>query len=314
MSSIYDWSLFAASNANADDVINWAEGQPPSSVNNSARSMMQRLRELLFDLGGTITATGTANNIAVRLKSPVTSYIDGIIVRFRALIMNNSATTLNINNIGMKPVYKASFSGIVPLSGNEIQAGGIYEMVYSTSLNGNAGGWLLLNPTANQTTPTGAVMAFAMKAAPADWLPCDGAAVSRTAYANLFKTIGTFWGAGDGSTTFNVPDFRGMFLRGWDNSRGIDVNRPWASRQESNNKAHTHEAACSTNGGHTHDYTYTQPAPWQASGSPTFQRIGSQSNKPTSYTGDHLHTITIATSGGSESRPVNLAVFHAIKT
>ncbi|MDD9333366.1 MAG: phage tail protein, partial [Bartonella sp.] len=47
MSSIYDWSLVAAENARADEIINWAEGQPPSSVNDSARAMMQRVKEYL---------------------------------------------------------------------------------------------------------------------------------------------------------------------------------------------------------------------------------------------------------------------------
>ncbi len=52
MSSIYDWSLLALENASADEDINWAEGQPPSSVNDSARAMMQRIKEYLFDNGG----------------------------------------------------------------------------------------------------------------------------------------------------------------------------------------------------------------------------------------------------------------------
>ncbi|EYS91668.1 hypothetical protein X471_00745 [Bartonella bacilliformis str. Heidi Mejia] len=54
MSSIYDWSLQAPENANADEIINWAEGQPPSSVNDSARAMMQRIREYVSDHGGAI--------------------------------------------------------------------------------------------------------------------------------------------------------------------------------------------------------------------------------------------------------------------
>lgn len=60
----------------------------------------------------------------------------------------------------------------------------------------------------------GAVEAFAMQTPPNGWLTCDGSAVSRTTYADLFNVIGTTWGAGDGSTTFNLPDFREWFLRG----------------------------------------------------------------------------------------------------
>jgi microcystin-dependent protein len=57
--------------------------------------------------------------------------------------------------------------------------------------------------------PTGAITAYGAAAAPADWLLCDGTAVSRTTYGSLFGVIGTTYGAGDGSTTFNLPDLRG---------------------------------------------------------------------------------------------------------
>lgn len=64
--------------------------------------------------------------------------------------------------------------------------------------------------------PPGSLMAYAASTAPSGWLSCDGAAVSRTTYADLFTAISTTWGSGDGSTTFNVPDLRGQFLRGYD--------------------------------------------------------------------------------------------------
>ena len=68
----------------------------------------------------------------------------------------------------------------------------------------------------DQVTPAGSIMAFAASSAPTGWLICDGSAVSRTTYAALFAVVGTTWGVGDGSTTFNVPDLRGQFLRGFD--------------------------------------------------------------------------------------------------
>jgi len=60
----------------------------------------------------------------------------------------------------------------------------------------------------------GAIVPFACDSAPTGFLACEGQAISRTTYADLFNVIGTTWGVGDGSTTFNVPDLRGMFLRG----------------------------------------------------------------------------------------------------
>lgn len=61
---------------------------------------------------------------------------------------------------------------------------------------------------ASNTIPIGGLLDFAGTTAPAGFLGCDGSAVSRTTYADLYAAIGTTWGVGDGSTTFNVPDFR----------------------------------------------------------------------------------------------------------
>lgn len=80
-------------------------------------------------------------------------------------------------------------------------------------------------------TPAGAVMYFAMDAAPVGWLKANGAVVSRTLYANLFAAIGTRFGAGDGKTTFNLPDLRGEFLRCWDDGRNVDSGRSFGSWQ-----------------------------------------------------------------------------------
>ena len=95
--------------------------------------------------------------------------------------------------------------------------------------------WLEMNPPAipiknilgfQQTTfPSGMLTAYAGASAPAGWLPCDGAAVSRTTYVSLFAFCGTAYGAGDGSTTFNVPDLRGRVAAGFAASGGhADVN------------------------------------------------------------------------------------------
>lgn len=81
------------------------------------------------------------------------------------------------------------------------------------------------------TVSAGFVDYFAASVPPAGWLECNGAAISRTTYAALFLAIGTTFGAGDGSTTFNIPDCRGEFLRGWDNGRGVDSARALGSAQ-----------------------------------------------------------------------------------
>ncbi len=79
------------------------------------------------------------------------------------------------------------------------------------------------------SVPVGAVVYYTKTTLPTGWLRCDGTAVSRTTYASLFAIVGTQWGVGDGSTTFNLPDLRGEFIRGYDDGRGVDASRVFGS-------------------------------------------------------------------------------------
>lgn len=88
--------------------------------------------------------------------------------------------------------------------------------------------------------PAGTVVYLARSTAPAGYLKANGAAVSRTTYAALYSAIGTTFGPGDGSTTFNVPDLRGEFLRGWDDGRGVDSGRSFGSAQSNAIQSHQH--------------------------------------------------------------------------
>lgn len=96
--------------------------------------------------------------------------------------------------------------------------------------------------------PSGTVLYFAGSAAPAGWLKANGAAVSRTAYAALFAAIGTTYGAGDFRNTFNLPDLRGEFIRGWDDGRGVDTPRPIGSAQAHALQSHQHGLAMAADG------------------------------------------------------------------
>ncbi|SOC40100.1 tail collar domain [Rhizobium subbaraonis] len=335
MSSIFEWSRIAANNANADSSINWAEGQPPSTVNNSARVMMQRIKELLDDLGGVASATGTANGIAVSAPTPFSALANGLRVAFRASNNNSAATSLNVNSLGSKPVVKFTTSGETALSGGEVKIGGIYEVVYSTLLNGGAGAWLLLNPTplaATVEVPPGAVSAFARNSAPSGWLKCNGAAVSRTTYAGLFSAIGTAFGAGNRSTTFNVPELRGEFIRGWADGRSVDTGRVFGSTQAhafdehthtgttaSNSHSHTgttssdsHSHTGTTNSGGSHNHTVSgqTPASTQSVIDPGNQILyasdGANSRSTnTSTDGSHSHGFTTSTDSHSHSFTTN---------
>lgn len=86
-------------------------------------------------------------------------------------------------------------------------------------------------------------------------VPCDGRAISRTTYATLYSLIGTSFGVGDGSTTFNIPDYRGLFLRGWNGGSSRDAGRVFGSIQQSGLPNHNHTFSGTTginNASHSH--------------------------------------------------------------
>ena len=107
----------------------------------------------------------------------------------------------------------------------------------SIVLDGTTG---ISSPAVNAGNIVGQVCFFGMTTAPSGFLKCNGAAVSRTTYADLFTAIGTTYGAGDGSTTFALPDMRGEFPRGWDDGRGVDTGRAIGTAQTDQFQAHRH--------------------------------------------------------------------------
>lgn len=113
------------------------------------------------------------------------------------------------------PTQTTNFSLNKPLVNDAVD-----EDLWGAQLNTN------MDTIDDRLTPTGAIIMFAGTTAPnADWLLCDGAAVSRTTFAALFTLISTSFGVGDGSTTFNVPDLRGRAPIGLDNLGSSSANR-----------------------------------------------------------------------------------------
>lgn len=200
------------------------------------------------------------------------------------------------------------------------QADGIAPLVTSSQtkvINLNAD--KLDDQHATWYMPPGAVMPFAMNSAPSGWLKCNGQAISRTGiYTALFANVGTTYGVGDGSTTFNLPDLRGVFVRGWaDDGATYDAARAFnATVQTDGNKSHSHISP-------VHNHTKTDPGHLHANGAtvdgsgtvPGASFVRNGGNTGTSTTGITLAdtAVTINADGIAETRPVNVALLYCIK-
>lgn len=142
---------------------------------------------------------------------------------------------------------------------------------------------------AASVSPAGAVQPFAMDTAPTGWLAADGQAVSRTTFSSLFAAIGTRFGSGDGSTTFNLPDLRSEFIRGWDNGRGVDAGRLFGTWQADEIKSHNHSFS--------------------------FRSISNNSGGGgIDDAGGGMTSYATHPAGGNETRPRNIALLYCIKT
>ena len=149
---------------------------------------------------------------------------------------------------------------------------------------------------------------------PLGYLKANGATISRTTYARLFTAIGTTFGAGDGSTTFNLPDLRGEFIRGWDDGRGVDSGRVLGSLQLDSIQEHRHSG--NTDGRTTEDPNTTYNLNGKTINGITYG-ASNQSGKPgynsqtTSRAVPATLTGTIRTAGETRSR--NIALMAVIK-
>lgn len=203
--------------------------------------------------------------------------------------------------------------------------------------------WAQKALAAAEPVPAGKVDWFAMSTAPAGYLKANGALVSRTTYADLFNAIGETFGAGNGIDNFQLPDLRGEVIRGWDDGRGVDLNRLFGSGQTSALGSHSHTGSADTGGNHQHYINVTTNSTGNhdhnlrtesGSGGNTGQlslgtgntrkntrnpidHDGAHSHSVKGWSdtgGDHTHSLTIDAAGGAETRARNVALLACIKT
>lgn len=162
-----------------------------------------------------------------------------------------------------------------------------------------AGNVLRTMITANERIPIGAVVAFAGSTAPDGFLFCDGSAISRSTYSDLFTAIGTTHGTGNGTTTFNLPDTRGIFIRGVGSQAisGITYTGTLGTKEGDQFQNHKHDSYGTAVSGAAGAAATTLSG---TSGGPL---VGN----PTATGGAGTPRV------GSETRPANIALNYAIK-
>jgi microcystin-dependent protein len=252
---------------------------------------------------GTITAALTGNaTTATTLQTARTIAISGDVT--------GTATSFNGGaNISIASAITAGAIVTADISDAQITTAKIADgAVTSAKLNSSV---ILV--------PTGAVMPFAMNAAPTGWLAADGTAVSRTLYLALWTALGTTYGAGDGSTTFNLPDLRASFIRGA-GTDGVATAGTFGVKQADSVIAHTHSGTTGNDSpDHTHGYalynanTGNYGAP--GGNGPGLYGASTQVSSGGAST-RHQHAFTTSSqspAGATETRPRNIAMLYCIK-
>jgi microcystin-dependent protein len=222
--SFWKWSRTASSNATADTSINWAEGQAPSTVNDSGRAMMAAAAKFRDDISGAIATGGssTAYTVTSYQSFDTLANMNGAMIAFTPHTTGGETGALTFDGFAPNPLRFA------PGAANDLPAGTLVQGTpyVATYFNATAE-WILQGLAGNPyNIPLGGMLEFTGTTAPnGSFVLPFGQALSRTTYATYFAMVGTTYGAGDGSTTFNVIDKRGRVSAGKDDMGGSSANR-----------------------------------------------------------------------------------------
>jgi len=192
--------------------------------------------------GNYIADVGSANAYSGTVYPTPTAYRNGLLASFKASHTNTAASTINLG-AGVATLVRNDGQ---PVTAGDIVSGSVYSIIYDFTTSS----FRLLAPVLSQTVPVGAMFDWGGASVPGGYLACDGSAVSRSTYAALFSVCGVTWGTGDGSTTFNIPDFKGRVAVGAGTGSGLTTRVVGAKSGEENHilsltetPAHTHNTS-----------------------------------------------------------------------
>lgn len=219
--SFWKWSTTAANNSTADSTINWAEGQAPSTVNDSARAMMAAAAKFRDDVSGSLTTSGTSSAFTLSSNQvfDTLAHMHGAVLAFVPHATSAVTPTLAVDGLTAKTIRSAP--------GIDLPAGVLIQGTpYVVTYNNSDGYFYLHGGIGAFEVPIGGMIPYLGATAPnSNFVFPFGQAISRTTYATLFAMVSTSFGTGDGSTTFNIPDLRGRLPIGKDNMGGSAANR-----------------------------------------------------------------------------------------
>jgi microcystin-dependent protein len=264
------WSQTASANATADSTINFSEGQAPSTVNDSARALMAGIAKWRDDITGALAGSGstTAYTVSTNTVFVSTAAMNGQTITMIVNNTNGANCTLNVDGLGAFPIVTDTSSGVAVPAGTMI-ANSLYEFTFYSSISKFVLRSFFGNP---YNIPIGGGMDYWGTSVPNSSFAFPiGQAISRTTYSALFAIMGTTYGSGDGSTTFNLPDKTGrvsaMKETVADGSRRLNTTYFGDSTAmggvggsqshiltTGEMPSHSHTAT-STDSGHTHGYT-----------------------------------------------------------
>lgn len=252
------------------------------------------LANILAQSATAFTSGGAAPNFTLSPAPALAAYAANQRYRVKFHAAGAGNDTLNVSQLGAKLLKQYDDSGAKVAA--VIKANQLADVEF------DGVDFVILDPLPSSGSPAGEVTYFARNTPPAGWLKANGAAVSRTTYAALFAVIGTVFGAGDGATTFNLPDLRGEFVRGWDDGRGVDATRTFASTQTGAVETHYHSTD-GTNGSNQHAVYYG------SDGNFDYGRSASVSGADADYKAG----ARTGSYGSTETRPRNVALLACIK-
>jgi len=286
-------------------------------------SLLPNGKQQFFDANGNPLAGGSVTFYIPNTSTLKNTWQDAgqTIINSNPITLDASGEAIIYGSGGYRQVVKDSSGNAIwdQLTGDPSYYGYLLNSNNLSDVSNPATALANLGGISSTSVPSGMIVMWGASTAPTGFLECDGSSLNTTTYANLYSAIGyTFGGSG---SSFNLPDFRGYFPRGWAHSGSVDSGRTLGTTQAANLSAHTHTASV-TDPGHKHNSNvgYSDKG-GSGNGECYSDNTGGSTINGYANPGGGTSTATTgitvtnaSTGTGTDNRPINLAIMFIIKT